>query len=78
MDCPNCATEMRRGWLGEWICPECNFKGICRRCEQNPVHPHREWQLCLDCICDLLNQGEVIDMKANWKAKYHYPKSLGD
>jgi len=71
MKCPKCHRLMVRDERDrdQYKCAECGFQGICRRCEQNPVHPHRKWHLCLDCICDLLDEAEVIDMKAKWIAK---------
>lgn len=71
MNCPKCNGLMVRddNDLGQYKCPNCNFQGVCQRCENVPVHPHRKWHLCLDCICNLLDEAGVIELKAKWKAK---------
>ena len=71
MYCPICNADMYRDYddLAQWKCPNenCKFDAVCRRCLLNPVHPHRKWQLCLDCICDMLEESGSVEMKVKWK-----------
>ena len=53
--------------LGQWKCPKCGFEAVCRKCGLNPVHPHRKWQLCMDCVCDLLDSDSSVHMQKKWK-----------
>lgn len=79
MECPKCNHKMVRqdSEMGQYKCPNCNYEGICQRCLSAPVHPHRKWQLCLDCICDILDENGSIEMKAKWKVKANDPKNAG-
>jgi len=78
MMCPHCNSEMQRDEeaYGNWHCFECNYDALCRRCGNNPVHPHRKWQVCLDCICDLLVENGSIQMNPLWKEKINDSKSV--
>lgn len=80
MNCPKCNSLMIRDDhdIGQFKCPNCNHQGLCQRCLSSPVHPHRKWYLCLDCICNLLDEAEVIDMKAKWKMKNNNGKHSGN
>jgi hypothetical protein len=69
MYCPICDSEMKRDYddLAQWKCNQCGYDALCRKCMLNPVHPHRKWQLCLDCICDMLDESGSVTFQNKWK-----------
>lgn len=71
MFCPHCNSPMVRDdeAYGQWHCFNCDYDALCRRCSNNPVHPHRKWQVCLDCICDLLAENGKVNFNPMWKEK---------
>ena len=77
MFCSICGNEMVRDQydLNQWKCKKCGFDATCRKCGLNPVHPHRKWQLCLDCILDILEEEGSINLNAKWKEKRNDWKS---
>lgn len=77
MICPHCNSTMDRDdeAYGQWHCFECGYDALCRRCLGNPVHPHRKWQICLDCICDLLEENGTVSFNLLWKEKINDPCS---
>lgn len=76
-DCPKCNTELIRATsdLGQWKCPKCNFSAECRRCRFIPVHPHRKWQICLDCLVDIMIEQGSLEIPNRFKESSNDVKS---
>ena len=69
ISCPHCGRGMYRVF-GVWECKNCGYRSVCAVCGINPVHPHRKWAICLDCLTDMLIEADVIELNTRYKRRF--------